>query len=199
MMILAVGGSGSGKSAYAEELAVNLSRREEKQPGFPGGLTEKKADGVDADMKKYYLATMQVYDREGREKVEKHRKLRDGKGFFTIEQPRAVQEALGKMEAGERVALLECVSNLAANEMFQGEEPAPEEAVAEQIVSGIGLLKENTAHLVVVSNNVFEDGIAYEETTMAYIRAMGMINRELAAMADRVVEVVAGIPVTVKQ
>ncbi|MCM1064051.1 MAG: bifunctional adenosylcobinamide kinase/adenosylcobinamide-phosphate guanylyltransferase [Eubacterium sp.] len=199
MMILAVGGSGSGKSAYAEELAVSLSHREGGPFGFPDGLTGKKADGVDADMRKYYLATMQVYDREGREKVEKHRKSRDGKGFFTIEQPGTIQEALEKMEAGERVALLECVSNLTANEMFRGAHPVPEEAVAEQIVRGIGLLKENTTHLVVVSNKVFEDGIVYEETTMAYIRTMGMINRELAAMADRVVEVVAGIPVTVKQ
>ena len=46
-----------------------------------------------------------------------------------------------------------------------------------------------------VSSNVFEDGIAYDETTMEYIRAMGIINQRLAAMADRVVEVVAGLPV----
>ena len=49
-----------------------------------------------------------------------------------------------------------------------------------------------------VSNNVFEDGITYDETTTKYIRAMGKINQKLAALADRVVEVVEGIPVIIK-
>ena len=49
-----------------------------------------------------------------------------------------------------------------------------------------------------VSNNVFEDGITYDETTTKYIRAMGKINQNLAALADRVVEVVEGIPVIIK-
>ena len=61
------------------------------------------------------------------------------------------------------------------------------------------MLKKQTTHFVVVSNNVFEDGIIYDETTTEYIHAMGMINHKLAALADRVVEVVAGIPVIIKQ
>lgn len=210
MMILVIGGSGSGKSAYAEELAVSLSYMEEElsqsaclceaeeevKNGCPGGHTRGAAPGC---MRKYYLATMQVYDREGRRKVERHRKLRNGKGFRTIEQPTAIHRALEKMESGKRTALLECVSNLTANEMFTGEEPVPETTVVENIVKGIERLRESTTHLVVVSNNVFEDGIAYDAATMSYIHAMGMINRKLAAMAGRVVEVAAGIPVIIKQ
>ena len=83
---------------------------------------------------------------------------------------------------GEKTALLECISNLAANEMFSGETPIAAEAVTEKIVEGIRRLKGQLAHLVIVSNNVFEDGIAYDETTMEYIRAMGQINEKLAAM-----------------
>ncbi|MDE7428998.1 MAG: bifunctional adenosylcobinamide kinase/adenosylcobinamide-phosphate guanylyltransferase, partial [Lachnospiraceae bacterium] len=49
MMILVIGGSGSGKSSYAEEVAGSVSEE---------------------DMKKYYLATMQIFDEEGRKKVE---------------------------------------------------------------------------------------------------------------------------------
>ena len=45
----------------------------------------------------------------------------------------------------------------------------------------------------------FEDGIVYEESTVKYIRAMGRINEKLAEQADRVVEVVVGIPVIVKE
>ena len=57
------GGSGSGKSAYAESLLYSC-------------------EGI-----RYYIATMQIYDAEGEKKVERHRKLRAGKGFLTIESP----------------------------------------------------------------------------------------------------------------
>ena len=49
-----------------------------------------------------------------------------------------------------------------------------------------------------MTNNVFEDGVCYDESTMNYIKAMGIVNRGLTEMAERVVEVVAGIPVAVK-
>ena len=49
-----------------------------------------------------------------------------------------------------------------------------------------------------MTNNVFEDGVCYDQSTMNYIKAMGIVNRGLAAMAEHVVEVVAGIPVVVK-
>ena len=61
MITLVTGGSGSGKSAYAESLLYSC-------------------EGI-----RYYIATMQIYDAEGEKKVERHRKLRAGKGFLTIE------------------------------------------------------------------------------------------------------------------
>lgn len=178
MMILVIGGSGSGKSSYAEEVVCSVSEE---------------------DMKKYYLATMQIFDEEGQNKVERHRKLRSGKGFLTIEQPRAIGRSLEKMDAGRKTVLLECISNLTANEMFAGETPKLEMQVVQSVISGLEQLRKNTTNLVVVSNNVFEDGIIYDLTTMNYIHAMGEINQRLAAMADQVVEVVAGIPVVIKQ
>ena len=176
MMTLIIGGSGSGKSAYAEDYIVAISK----------------------DRKKYYIATMQIYDEEGKRKVERHRMLRGGKGFSTIEQPVDIGKAAEKMEAEDRTALLECVSNLTANEMFSGEVPGTEEVITEKIVGGIAVLNRELTHLVIVSNNVFEDGNVYDKTTMAYIRAMGHINQKLAEMADEVVEVVVGIPIVIK-
>lgn len=180
MMILVVGGSGSGKSAYAEECIAALS----------------------GDCKKYYIATMQVFDEEGQSKVKRHQRMRDGKGFCTIEQPLAVEKALdqtGCIPVSGRTALLECVSNLTANEMFSGDRHKAWETVADNIMQGVEQLVSGFQHLVIVTNNVFEDGIDYDETTRAYIKAMGSINERLAAMADRVVEVVVGIPVIVKE
>ena len=176
MMTLIIGGSGSGKSAYAEDYMVSISE----------------------DRKKYYIATMQIYDEEGKRKVERHRMLRGGKGFSTIEQPVDIGKAAEKMEAEDRTALLECISNLTANEMFSGEAPATEEVIIEKIVGGIAVLNRQLTHLVIVSNNVFEDGNVYDKTTMEYIRAMGRINQKLAEMADEVVEVVVGIPIVIK-
>lgn len=69
---------------------------------------------------------------------------------------------------------------------------------ADKVCSDILSLGENLEMLVVVSNNVFEDGVSYDETTTAYLEAMGRINARLAAAADAVTEVVAGIPVAVK-
>lgn len=176
MMALIIGGSGSGKSAYAEEYLCSLS----------------------GEKKKYYIATMQVCDAESRKKVETHRRRRDGQGFSTIEQPKNIQKAADRMEEGERTALLECISNLTANEMFAGEMPETEEIAAEKIVKGIEILNKELDHFVIVSNNVFEDGNVYDKAATAYIRAMGKINKKLAALADEVVEVVVGIPLVVK-
>lgn len=176
MVTLIIGGSGSGKSAYAEDYMISLSEQK----------------------KKYYIATMRVYDAEGEMKMERHRMHRNGKGFFTIEQPIDIGKAAEKMEVGEGTVLLECISNLTANEMFAKEVPETEEVVVAKIVKEIETLSRKLTHLVIVSNNVFEDGKVYDKTTTAYIRAMGSINTKLAELADRVVEVVVGIPLTVK-
>lgn len=196
MMVLVVGGSGSGKSSYAEKVTVSLAQESVKEitKSENTSLSDFKLNIA----KKYYLATMQVFDDEGRKKVERHRNLRSGKGFFTIEQPTRISGALEKMEDGDRAVLLECISNLTANEMFSEKKTMTEIQVTENVIRDIKMLKEQTNHLVVVSNNIFEDGITYDETTTKYIRAMGKINQKLAALADRVVEVVAGIPVTLK-
>lgn len=176
MMTLIIGGSGSGKSAFAEDYLLSVSE----------------------DRKKYYIATMQVCDAESREKVNRHRRLRGGKGFVTIEQPADIERAAEKMEGAEVTALLECVSNLTANEMFSGETPETKEAVAAKIVEGIESLDRRVSRLVIVSNNVFEDGKVYDTATTEYIRVMGSINEKLADMADTVIEVVVGIPLVIK-
>lgn len=177
MMSLVIGGSGSGKSAYAEQRITLLSKRYQK----------------------YYLATMQLLDCESERKVQRHQKQRSKNNFVTIEQATQIQNALPKMAAGKKTALLECISNLTANEMFIQTEVKQKEQVVNEVIKGVELLKQELQHLVVVSNNVFEDGVVYDETCMEYIRAMGEINTRLAAMAEEVVEVVAGIPILIKQ
>ena len=177
MISFIYGGSSSGKSAFAENRIVELA-------------------GESA--KKYYLATMIAYGREGEARVAKHRSLRAGKGFVTIEQPRDIEDAISKMDATDKAVLLECMSNLVANEMFKDEGQADREKVALKIDRGIRELIKGTGHLVIVSNNVFEDGIEYDEATTEYLHALGEVNIRIASMADEIYEVVAGIPVKVR-
>ena len=193
MITLVTGGSGSGKSAYAESLLSSC-------------------EGI-----RYYIATMQIYDAEGEKKVERHRKLRAGKRFLTIERPMNVgkiqfacagkaeqaqyrQEAEMKVQgnAEKKSALLECMSNLTANEMFTKDGIKSAEEVVGKIVSEMQTLSQKLDNLVIVTNNVFEDGVIYDAGTMEYLKALGRINAALARLADRVAEVVVGIPVELK-
>ena len=207
MMTVITGGSGSGKSAYAEDYI---------------GQIAAKSDHCN----KYYIATMKVYDAEGQKKIDRHRRLRQGKGFITIEQPTDIETIVELVNTAEflataadvraddseqkqqnviyqNAALLECMSNLVANEMFTNDgngnsKIVPADIVCKKITNGIRAIKDTLDDLVIVTNNVFEDGIEYDDTTMEYIRAMGIVNQRIAAMADHVIEVVVGIPVVIR-
>ena len=96
----------------------------------------------------------------------------------------------------DSVVLLECMSNLTANEMYQ--EGGAGEQTVEEILAGIRYLLVRVRHLVVVTNEIFSDGIDYDPETMRYQSYLGQINSEMGRMADRVTEVVYGIPITVK-
>lgn len=93
---------------------------------------------------------------------------------------------------------MECMSNLTANEMFSGEQPVDRQMVITKILQGMEGLRKQADPLVIVTNNVFEDGMIYDDSTMEYIEALGRINERLAAEADEVVEVIAGIPQRIK-
>ena len=175
MMKLVYGGSGSGKSAYAEDCIMKFQ-------------TDSR----------YYLATMKVFGEEERQKIARHQKLREGKGFSVLEYPENVGMAAAKIEGRNASVLLECMSNLAANEMFQPEKQRSTDETAQKILADVLTLEKASAFLVVVSNSVFEDGNVYEKSTMQYIEALGKINCLLAEHADEVVEIVAGIPVKIK-
>lgn len=168
MITLVTGGSKCGKSHYAEAVLEN----------FTG--------------KKIYLATMQPYGDEAHAAIERHRKMRNGKGFETVEKYTGID---GVNIDSSCAVLLECMGNLLANEMFKGNDILDP---ADKIISDIHRLSKKAAQLVIVTNNVACDGIDYAEGTAAYIRALGRINGGIAEFADNVIECVYGIPVVLK-
>lgn len=170
MLILVIGGSGSGKSAYAERLALHLA----------GNSTH------------YYLATMEIWDKECRARVERHRRMRAGRGFVTLEQPRNLAElSMATLDKCGTI-LLEDLGNLAANELY-GPGGSPNRA-AEKILRGIRSLQAVSRHLVIVSNEVGMGGSEYAGETDQYLRLLGHLHQKLTQQADVVCEVVAGLP-----
>ena len=198
MLYIVTGGSGSGKSEYAEQTAVQCRNR-------TGGTL-------------WYLATMRIWDDEGRKRVERHRRMRAAKGFETIERYTGLEtlelretfeelnpagldaeqetDSLKYWEsrrvAQKQVLLLECMSNLVLNEFYDQENGAEE-----RILQGIKHLQKQCGDLIIVTNEIFSDGVTYEPESERYIELLGRINRELGQMADSVTEVVYGIPLAV--
>ena len=166
MFTLVIGGAASGKSEYAEGLVLCSPHRP-----------------------RYYIATMEPFDDEGRARVDKHRKMRADKQFQTIERYTGLS-GLVLPERGD--VLLECLGNLAANELY---DPAGAGIHAlEAIVDGIDALLPQCGDLVVVSNEVFTGGERYAQGTEDYMRLVADVNRALAKRADRLCEVVCGLP-----
>lgn len=165
MQILIIGGSGSGKSAVAEELL----------------------EGMDST-NKYYLATMQPLGEEAEKRITKHRLLRAEKGFLTIEKYIGLAQL--KLPCHGSI-LLECMGNLLANEMYMegGAATQPVEAIQ----AGIAALKDQSENLIIVSNDVGRDGILYDHETTRYQYLLAKENKRLAHDCDIVIETVCSI------
>ena len=171
MLELVTGGSGSGKSAYAESRICEYNRQAPK-PLF-------------------YIATMFPYGEETEKKIERHRILRKGKGFETLEWYTGLKQHLEEGSLKGADVLLECMSNLVANEMYM--ESGAGCHADQAILEGIQELNQQCANLVIVTNEVFSESVPDSPEMKEYKRILGKINCEIAAMADRVTEVIYGI------
>ena len=171
MLELVTGGSGSGKSAYAESRICEWNRQ------GPNPL--------------FYIATMYPYGEETEKKIERHRILRKGKGFETLEWYTGLKQHLedGSLKGAD--VLLECMSNLVANEMYM--ESGAGCYADQAILEGIRELNQQCSNLVIVTNEVFSESVPDSPEMKEYKRILGKINREIATMADQVTEVIYGI------
>ena len=189
MLHIVYGGSASGKSSYAESFAMSLQ----------------------GEGRLLYIATMYPYkwntteiDPETMQRIERHRAMRADKGFDTVECYRHVEHIVAKRQD---VLLLECMSNLLANEMYlepdgnagsdMAETMSP---VSNKIVQALIDLSTRVQELVIVTNAVFSDGgsLTYDESTREYVKNLAEINCALAREAANVTEIVCGIPVKIK-
>ena len=148
--VFIIGSPDSGKSAMAEEIVTELS---------------------DPDHR-IYIATMIPYGKEGRERVRRHRMMRDGKGFITIEAPFDICSSLSDYDMsngsmlGDMTVVLECLSNLVANELF--ERRSGRDEMLGRLYEDIRWIAKRAGNFGIVSNH-FEIEESYDEETRIYV------------------------------
>lgn len=185
MIELIYGGSGSGKSSFAENEIMKIKTSQ-----------------------KFYIATMKNVDAESERKILRHKEMRKNKNFITIEQSENLNEACkflsdfkNQQNSNKRKkisVLLECLSNLLANEMFKNGKELDMDFVVKKILNDLEKIIFVADNLFIVSNNIFDDGIEYSTSTENYILSLSKINSYLAKRADKVFEVVVGLPQKIK-
>lgn len=167
-----IGGASSKKSEYAESMVMKLKSRAP-----------------------VYLATMINSSAADQKIVDRHRLLRQGKGFISIEKPvRLYETVLPDCDT----VLLEDVSNLCANEFFSYKEPVSAGEAYYQMIKGIDCLAASAENLIIVTGNVFEDGIVYDEFTESYIKTFAQVNKHIARICDVFIEMINGYPLFYK-
>lgn len=136
-----------------------------------------------------YVATAQALDEEMRERIAHHAARRD-EGWQTIEAPLAVAAAL--QQAGDMPVLVDCLTLWLTNLML-GEHDI------ETFVGELeAVLKQRQGMTVLVANEVGYGIVPMDALARRFRDEAGRLNQRLAALADQVVLVVAGLPLSVK-
>lgn len=164
--IFVVGGGASGKSAYAERVVRGF--------GKP----------------KTYIATLQPYDDEMRDKVIKHRSDR-GPDWTTVEAPMDLTGAL-TVTRSDHIVLIDCMTLWLTNVMLA------ERDVRREIDAFLTVLTEREGDVVIVSNEVGMGIVPDNALARRFRNAQGGLNQRLAAVCDPVVTVIAGLPLALK-
>ena len=168
MKIFVSGGCKNGKSSFAQHLA-------------------KAQQARSGTSRLYYVATMNPLDAEDAERILRHRRERDGWGFITVEQPVAIETILDTCDHNASF-LLDSLTALLANEMFPPDGGVNEHA-AEKIADGLSRILDSLEHLVIVSDYMYSDALAYDPLTETYRKSLARIDRAVAKNCDVVLEI----------
>jgi adenosylcobinamide kinase/adenosylcobinamide-phosphate guanylyltransferase len=173
---LVLGGARSGKSDYAEKLAAELGRHI------------------------LYIATAESRDEEMAARIEAHQKARPAQ-WQTLEAPRDIGAALTSIDFCPDALLLDCMTLLVSNIVLTMESApldAVETTVQTEIDAFISAHQKLDVPLIIVSNEVGLGLVPPYQLGRVYRDVLGRANQKMAAVADRVLLMVAGLPMTVK-
>lgn len=187
-LILVLGGARSGKSRYAESLAARIA---------------------DDTLPVTYVATATAEDDEMRERIARHRAERPA-DWRTLEAPRDPAEALMADGAIDTpgVVLLDCLTLLVSNVLLGGthadfdaerfDARSAEARVGRTIDALLDVYRRGARTLIVVSNEVGMGLVPEYPLGRVYRDVLGRVNARMAAEADDVLLMVAGLPVELK-
>ena len=165
---LVTGGARSGKSAYAENLACRLC---------PDGS------------RRCYIATAEAFDDEMKARIADHRKRREGR-FFTVEAPIELGRAISESQEKSGVILVDCLTVWMGNLLHYG-----------RLDQKDGLLKalENaTCDIILVTNETGMGIVPANSLSRSFRDEAGYLNQAVARIADNVILMVCGLPMSVK-
>ena len=180
MITLITGGARSGKSGYAEKFALN------------------------SGLKIVYFATAQAGDAEMGERIRRHRAHRPA-GWLTVEEPLALGAALRTHARVDRCIVIDCLTLWLTN-LILAEHPEdgdlaliePGLRFAAERADILDALRAVPGQIVVVSNEVGAGVVPLGALSRFFVDEAGLLNQEVAALAARVVWMVAGCPVLAK-
>lgn len=167
-IILITGGQRSGKSRYAEELALSL------------------ADNP------VYVATAHVWDEEFRERVRRHQERR-GPQWTNIEE----EKYLSRHDLTGRVAVIDCVTLWLTNYFFENQSQDTQQ-VLDMVKEEFDHFTAQDATFIFVTNEIGSGGVSVDAVQRRFTDLQGWMNQYVASRADEVILMVSGIPVTVK-
>lgn len=201
MIHLVLGGARSGKSRYGEAL-----------------VRQYTALGFDA----CYVATAQALDDEMATRIAKHQAGRsdDGVEWQLFEEPLALTATLARLAKPGRVILVDCLTLWLTNQLLVSnhqvnDEPAPTEWSASDFVTTtstdkalanwqaektafVDALTELEGVVILISNEVGSGIVPLGELSRQFVDEAGWLNQAVAALADNVTLVVAGLPLALK-
>jgi len=175
-IILVTGGSRSGKSSWAQKTAESMSPR------------------------RAFVATCPVVDNEMRERIRKHQKARDERNWHTIEEPLDIAGAIDSSH-GFPVILVDCLTLWINNLMYRNEKENAAITETDVAIECRRILNAATRHpgsVLFVTNEVGM-GIVPENAQARLFRDLaGRCNQVIAEACDRVLLMVAGLPLEIK-
>lgn len=168
-IILITGGQRSGKSSYAEQLALKLS---------PNPI---------------YLATSRIWDEDFRKRVEIHQ-ARRGSEWTNIEE----NLYLSNHPLKNRTTLIDCLTLWTTNWYFDHQDWTINQtsSALQQELDKLKLIED--ANIILVTNEIGMGGTSANEVQRRFTDLLGWTNQHAAQLADEVIFMVSGIPVKIK-
>lgn len=169
-LYLITGGQRSGKSQYAEQLALSLS-----------------ANPV-------YMATAHIWDEEFHERVRQHQ-LRRGPEWTNIEEERW----LSHHDVQGRVVLVDCLTLWATNFFYADGAEAEVNSALDALKAEFDRFVRQDATFLFVTNEIGSGGTPMNDVQRRFTDLLGWLNQYVAQQADEVILMVSGIPVKIKK